>query len=234
MWDYEIICGFSMKTMPHKPDFLPISQEEFVQNTLEAWTFSDEDSRVAAVFHGREREWSALWKDESYKVRGAIACFASEEYKLKLVYDPITPVRERLAIYGTDKVRLALLERGERDKEIVESIAKYGSTAVRHQLVKTVWDKPDILFHCVQYLPASDIEKLLAHPRMEIRVMAALYGNRNQCTRALAMSSASKDILLSAMRDDLVERMQELEEVENAINFGKTITRKNQEMELST
>ena len=234
MQKYEKICGFSVKKIPQKPDYLPISQEEFVHNTLEAWAHGDEESKVSAVFRGGTREWAALWKDESYKVRGAVACRASEEYQLKLVCDPITPVRERLAIYGTDKVRLALLERGEPDKIVMRGIAKYGNTTVRHRLVQVMWDKPDILYQCVPYLPASDIEKLLSHPSMDIRVQAALYGNREQCSRALAMSSATKDPLISFMRDDLIERMRELEEVDNAINFGKTITRKNQEMEIST
>lgn len=107
MRDYETICGFFVKIIPQKPDYLPISQEEFVQKTLEAWTYGDEKSKVSAVFRGGTQEWAALWKDESYKVRGAVACRASEEYQLKLVNDPITPVRERLAIYGTDNVRLA-------------------------------------------------------------------------------------------------------------------------------
>lgn len=48
------------------------------------------------------------------------------------------------------------------------------------------------------------------------------------------MTANTKDILLAFMRDDLIERMRELEKVDNAINFGKTITRKKQEMELST
>lgn len=234
MRDYEIICGFSVKKIPQKPDFLPISQEEFEHNTVEAWAHGDEESKVSAVFRGGTREWAVLWRDESYKVRGAVACRASEEYQLKLVYDPITPVRDRLAIYGTDKVRLALLERGESDEEVVKRIAKFGNTTVRHRLVKAVWDRPDILYKCVRYLPASDIEKLLSHPSMDICVQAALYGNQEQCSRALAMSSKSKDILISFMRDDLIKRMRELEEVDNAINFGKTITRNNQEMELST
>ena len=234
MQKYEKIYGFSVKKIPQKPDFLPISQEEFVHNTLEAWAHGDEESKVSAVFRGGTREWAALWKDESYKVRGAVACRASEEYQLKLVCDPITPVRERLAIYGTDKVRLALLERDEPDKAVIKNIAKYGNTTVRHRLVQVMWDKPDILYQCVPYLPASDIEKLLSHPSMDIRVQAALYGNREQCSRALAMSSATKDPLISFMRDDLIERMRELEEVDNAINFGKTIARKKQEMELST
>ena len=60
MRDYEIICGFSIKKMPHKPDYLPISQEEFVQSTLEVWTHGDEESKVSAVFHGGTREWAVL------------------------------------------------------------------------------------------------------------------------------------------------------------------------------
>lgn len=234
MQDYETICGFTVKMIPKKPDYLPISQEEFVHNTLEAWAHGDEESKVSAVFRGGTREWAALWKDESYKVRGAVACRASEEYQLKLVYDPITPVRERLAIYGTDKVRLALLERDESDEAVVKLIAKFGNTTVRHRLVKSAWDNPDLLYQCVPYLPASDIEKLLSHPSMDIRVQAALHGNREQCSRAFAMSSATKDPLISFMRNDLVERMRELDEVDNAIDFGKIITRENQEMELST
>jgi hypothetical protein len=205
-----------------------------VQKTLEAWTYGDEESKVSAVFRGGTREWAVLWKDESYKVRGAIAYFANEEFQLKLVYDPITPVRERLAIYGTDKVRLALLERGESDKEVVKRIAKFGNTTVRHRLVQAVWDKPDVLYSCIPYLSASDIEKLLSHPSMDICVQAALHGNQEQCKRALTMTANTKDILLAFMRDDLIERMRELEKVDNAINFGKTITRKKQEMELST
>ena len=234
MRDHEIICNFVVKNMPQKPDFLPISQDEFVHNTLEAWVHGDEDSRVSAVFHGGAREWAALWKDESYKVRGAVACRASKEYQLKLVYDPITPVRERLAVYGTDKVRLALLERDESDEEVVKLIAKFGNTTVRHRLVQVMWDKPDILYQCVPYLPASDIEKLLSHTSIDIRLEAALHGNREQCQRALTIIANTKDILHLFMRDDLIERMRELDEVDNAINFGKTIIRKNQGMELST
>lgn len=235
MRDHEIICGFSVRKIPQKPEFLPISQDEFLQSTLEAWTHGDEESKVSAVFHGGAREWAVLWKDESCRVRGAVAFFASEEYQLKLVYDPITPVRERLAIYGTDKVRLALLERDEPDKAVIKNMAKYGNTTVRHRLVQFMWNKPDILYQCVRYLPASDIEKHLSHPSIDIiRLEAALHGNQEQCQRALTMTADTKDILHLFMRDDLVERMRELEKVDNAINFGKTITRKNQEMELST
>ena len=102
----EVISGFAVFPFPEKPDYLPISNEEFKQRTLEAWTHGDVNSRVSAAFRGGEQEWALLWNDESYSVRGAVACRASEEYQLKLVNEPVFAVRKMLAIYGTDRVRL--------------------------------------------------------------------------------------------------------------------------------
>lgn len=232
MRDYEIICGFFVKEIPQKPDFLPISQDEFIEHTLKALTFGDEDSRVSAVFHGGAREWSALWNDESYKVRGAVACFAKEEYQLKLVCDPITPVRKLLAIYGTDKVRRALLEQGETDKEVIRNIAKFGSTLLRHKAIDAAWDDPETLCQISPYLPITGLERLLSHPNMGVRVKAALHGNLEQCQRTLEMIANTKDITLAFMRDDLIYRLRELDEVDQAINYGQTQTHKYQEMEL--
>lgn len=230
MQDCEIICGFSVKKIPQKPDFLPISQDEFIEHTLRAWTFCDEDSRVSAAFHGGAQEWSALWNDESYKVRGAVACFADEEYQLRLVCDPITPVRKLLAIYGTDKVRRALLERGATDKEVVKNIAKFGSTLLRHKAIDAAWNDPETLCQISPYLPITGLERLLSHPNMEVRVEAALHGNLEQCQRTLEMIANTKDITLAFMRDELLYRLGELDEVDQAINYGQT--RKYQEMEL--
>lgn len=105
----DMICGFQVLRIPPKPDYLPISQEEFEQRTLEAWTYNNDKTKVSAVFRGGEREWALLWNDESYFARGAVACRASEEYQLKLVNEPISAIRDLLAIYGTDKVRLPVL-----------------------------------------------------------------------------------------------------------------------------
>ena len=140
MRDHEIICGFSIKKMPHKPDFLPISQEEFVQSTLEAWTHGDEESKVSAVFHGGVQEWAALWTDESYKVRGAVACRASEEYQLKLVCDPITPVRERLAME---------LEESVQNQRLV-------STALLTAGNRVLWTRLNAALDCFKEFCASD------------------------------------------------------------------------------
>ncbi|WP_367575609.1 hypothetical protein [Acutalibacter caecimuris] len=130
----DMICGFQVLRISPKPDYLPISQEEFEQRILEAWTYNNDKTKVSAVFRGGEREWALLWNDESYSVRGAVACRASEEYQLKLVNEPISAIRDLLAIYGTDQVRLALLEQGESNEDVLQSITKFGSTAIRHRL----------------------------------------------------------------------------------------------------
>ena len=228
----EVISGFAVFPFPEKPDYLPISNEEFKQRTLEAWTHGDVNSRVSAAFRGGEQEWALLWNDESYSVRGAVACRASEEYQLKLVNEPVFAVRKMLAIYGTDRVRLALLEQGEPDKDVLRHIAKFGSAAVRHRLVKEAWNQESSLFQCVPYLPQSSLEKLLAHPSMDIRVEAALYGSRDQCRRVLDMSCSSREMGVRFCRDMLIHRIKELDEVAEAIHSGKTKTRKYETMEL--
>ena len=145
MNETERLHGFLVKRLPEKPEFLTMTQEEFEDRTLQAWSGSDEDSRVSAALRGGEREWELLWNDESYKVRGAVACRAGEKYQLRLVGDEVGPVRKRLAVYGTDRVRLALIEHGEADPEVIENIAKFGNTAVRHRLVDAAWGKPQLL-----------------------------------------------------------------------------------------
>lgn len=77
--------------------------------------------KTAAVFHGGELEWAALYNDDDIAVRGAVACRASEEYQLKLVNDPVPAVRKMLAQYGTDKVRLANLDKSLFYRDIREA-----------------------------------------------------------------------------------------------------------------
>lgn len=233
MEETERLHGFLVKVMPPKPDFLPMTQEEFVDRTLEAWTYSDEDSRVSAAFRGGGREWEVLWNDESYKVRGAVACRGSEEYQLKLVGEPIAPIRKLLAIYGTDRVRLALLNCGEPEEDVIQNIAKFGNTAVRHRLVDVIWDKPDLLIKCVSYLPASSIEKLMSHPDTDVQTHAALHGTWEQCLRVLSLLEKPQNLSAKLLRSCLVDRINELEEVANVISFTSAKTRKLQNMELS-
>lgn len=230
--DTEIICGFPVIKIPPKPDYVPITQEEFQQEVISAWTRGGYMEKTAAVFRGGIREWAALWNDDNVNIRGAVACRAGEEYQLKLVNDPVSAVRKMLAVYGTDKVRLALLERGEPDEDVLINIAKYGSLAIRNRLVETVWINPELLFKLGRFLPPSGIEKLLAHPQIDVRIMAAVHGTCDQCRRVLAMPYSRHDITVVFMRDSLIEHMEELDAVASAINFDKTKSRKFENMEL--
>jgi len=228
----EIIRGFVVKKTPQKPDYLPITQEDFKQKTLTAWCESeDESSRIAAVFRGGEQEWAALIHDESWKVRAALACRASEQYQLFLAADTEPVVRRCLAKYGTDKVRNMILYHVETDPEVIAEIAKYGSTNIRKRLIQIAWDSPNTLRQITRYLPASSIEKLLTHPDIDVRIDAALHGNREQCMQVLQTICSSSDPSLVLMRDGLTERINELDKVAQAIQFGRTRTQKISETE---
>ena len=234
----DMICGFQVLRIPPKPDYLPISQEEFEQRTLEAWTYNNDKTKVSAVFRGGEREWALLWNDESYFARGAVACRASEEYQLKLVNEPISAIRDLLAIYGTDKVRLALLERDEPDEYVLQSIAKFGSTDIRHRLIEAAWTRTSLLIRCMPFLPAGCIEKLMSHPNTDVKVSAALHGTIDHCSQVLMLPLSMDNLAVSLERPFLLERIAELDEVAWSIHFGKSIhldktkTRKYETMEL--
>lgn len=233
MPDYEKICGFWVNVMPQKPDYLPITQEEFEQLTLAAWCRSgDESNRISAVFRGGPKEWDVLCHDESSSVRAAVACHSSERHQLMLVADPEPLLRMRLVIYGTDRVRNVLLDRGENDPDVLAEIAKYGSTSTRHRLVDVAWENPKVLRDIARYLPASGIDKLLEHSSMEVRIDAASRGSRAQCLRVLEMPYSSHDVTVVFMRDWLVDRLKELDKVAQAIR-QPSIKMQNIEMELS-
>ena len=238
MQETRIVCGYQVLRFPQKPDYLPITEEEFRRETLAAWSRGRYREKIAAVIYGGEQEWEALYKDENMEVRGAVACRASEEYQLKLVNEPISAIRDLLAIYGTDKVRLALLERGESNEDVLQSIAKFGSTAIRHRFVDTVWDRPTLLMKCTPYLPAGCIEKLMGHPDTDVQVKAALYGTIDHCGQALMVPRSINNLLATFLRPYLLKRIAELDEVAWSIHFGKSIhldktkTRKYETMEL--
>ena len=184
-------------------------------------------------FRGGPQEWDTLCHDESVSVRTAVACHSSERYQLMLVADPEPLLRLRLAIYGTDRVRNALLDRGETDLDVLAAIAKFGSTTTRHRLVDVAWEDPKVLHNIARYLPASSIDRLLEHPSMEVRINAASHGSRSQCLRVLEMPYSPHDITVVFMRDWLVDRLKELGEVALAISQPSAKIR-NIEMELST
>ena len=70
--------GFEVLPFPEKPDYLPISDEEFRQDTLSAWCRGGYREKIAAALYGGEREWAALYKDSDLSVRAAVACRGSE------------------------------------------------------------------------------------------------------------------------------------------------------------
>ena len=231
--DAEMICGFGVIRIPQKPDYLPLTQEEFQQEVISAWTRGGHMEKTAAVFHGGEREWAALYNDKDIAVRGAVACRASEEYQMKLVGDPASVIRQYLAIYSTDRVRTALLERGETDRYVLENIAKFGNTEIRRRLLPVIWDKKDSLYDCIPYLPQSCLEKLMAHPNLDIRYKAALHGSRDLCIRGLYMACSRHNTMDLFVRPLLRKRMEMLNQVGMAININCEKIRKNENMELS-
>ena len=234
----ENICSFEVLPFPEKPGYLPISDEEFRRDTLAAWCRGGYREKIAAALYGGEREWALLWNDESYFARGAVACRASEEYQLKLVNEPISAIRDLLAIYGTDKVRLALLERDEPDEYVLQSIAKFGSTDIRHRLIEAAWTRTSLLISCMPFLPAGCIEKLMSHPNTDVKVSAALHGTIDHCSQVLMLPLSMDNLAVSLERPFLLERIAELDEVAWSIHFGKSIhldktkTRKYETMEL--
>lgn len=238
MQETRIVCGYQVLRFPQKPDYLPITEEEFRRETLAAWSRGRYREKIAAVIYGGEQEWEALYKDENMEVRGAVACRASEEYQLKLVNEPISAIRDLLAIYGTDKVRLALLERDEPDEYVLQSIAKFGSTDIRHRLIEAAWTRTSLLISCMPFLPAGCIEKLMSHPNTDVKVSAALHGTIDHCSQVLMLPLSMDNLAVSLERPFLLERIAELDEVAWSIHFGKSIhldktkTRKYETMEL--
>lgn len=64
--------------------------------------------------------------------------------------------------------------------------------------------------------------------------MAAVYGTREQCRRVLSMPYSKHDINVALMRGLLSDHLKELNEVAEAVNFGKAKSRKYENMELTT
>lgn len=210
----------------------PSLEEEFRQEVISAWTRGGYREKITAVFHGGEREWSALWNDEDANVRGAVVFRASEEYQMRLV-GAVSAIRQYLATYSTDRVRMALLERGETDRYVLKTLAKFGNTEIRRRLLPVIWDQYETLHDCLPYLPQSCLEKLLAHPNADIHFPAALHGNREQIRRMLSIPGSYLSIMDRVERPLLFDRMEELNELAEAISLSKTRTRKYENMELS-
>ena len=132
----EIICGFQVLPFPEKPGYLSISDEEFRQKTLAAWSRGGCREKITAALRGGEHEWAVLYNDSDTSFRAAVACRANEAIQMKMITDPEPVVRKLLARYSTDKVRTAAIVDGAQFNH--GTVAGDGNVRNRHQLIPLV------------------------------------------------------------------------------------------------
>lgn len=227
----KTICGFAVLPFPEKPDYLPISHEDFRQETLAAWSRGGFGEKIAAALYGGEREWAALYKDSDPSVRGAVACRGSESIQLKMLSDPEPMVRKLLARHGTDKVRIAAVKGWEANKEVLMEIAKWGNAATKRKVLELTWSLPESLKRVIPFLSPGCIKKLEIYPDRAVRYEAAMHGGLAQCQRFLASTKNQKDTESLFMRQNVQDRMDELGKVKNVLLGGLVRSRKYAEME---
>lgn len=227
----EMICGFQVLPFPEKPEYLPVSDEEFRQETLVAWSWDGYRERITAALRGGEREWAILYKDKDFLVRGAVMCKASEKIQLKMLREPEPAVRKLLAQYGTDRVRSALLAQGEADPEVLVEIAKWGSVQVKNRILPLMWDRPEILRKIAPFLGSRGLRILEKHPDQDVQFCAALYGSREKCRCFLDAVKGKKDPNSWLKGEQLSTRLEELEQVHEALFGGQARTIKYEELE---
>lgn len=227
----KTICGFAVLPFPEKPDYLPISHEDFRQETLAAWSRGGFGEKIAAALYGGEREWAALYKDSDPSVRGAVACRGSESIQLKMLSDPEPMVRKLLARYGTDKVRTAAVKGWETDTEVLMEIAKWGGAATKRKVMELAWHLPETLKQVIPYLSPGCIKKLEIYPDREVQYTAAMYGGMAQCRRFLDAIRKDRDAGSWLMSWNIQARVEELGQVKKALLGGLFRSRKHVEME---
>lgn len=168
-------------------------KQTIIDRTLDAWAeVPDYRRRLEAVMEGGPKQWDRLLHDDSAVVRMGLASKSTEPYQMALTGDPEPAVRDKLAQYGTNAVRMKLLEAGEKDMSVAVSIVKNGNAAVKKAAVNAFWAKPDLLVKVVPYAVSSDMERLIEHPERKIRVETALHGTRAMCEKVLKTSLSLK------------------------------------------
>lgn len=227
----EEICGFEVLPFPEKPEYLPISDEEFRQETLAAWCRGGEREKVSAALRGGEREWAVLYRDENLYVRGAVMCRAHEEMQLKMLPETEPVLRKLLAQHGTDRVRATLLAQGEPDPVVLAEIAKWGSVQVKNRILPLMWDRPEVLQKVAPFLGSRGLRILEKHPDQEVQFCAALYGSREKCRRFLDAVKGKKDPNSWIRGELLSQRLEELEQVQEALFCGQARTIKQEGLE---
>lgn len=191
------------------------SVESIKDRTLLTWIEStDCRKRAQAALEGGPREWGRLLHDESWMVRGYVARCGTQYYKLQLVSDPEWIVRKQCAIYGKEKVEMALIAAGEQNLEIISEIAKHGNVKVRKELVKVYWDNPEALHAIVPYAVQSDFFRLVNHPDKSVRLKTAMHGDR-----AIVQYIMSQDDISVWDKTMLQLRLDELQEISEALSI---------------
>lgn len=217
----EKICGFTVLSFPKKPDFVPLSDEDFKRETLSAWCRGGEREKITAALRGGEHEWAVLYRDESPYVRAAVICKASEAIQMKMLHGPEPVVRQWLVIYGTDRVRLALLEQHEHSPEVLVELAKWGNMRARNRIIPLAWDKADVLCKIAPYLGVHGLRLLEKHPDINVRFAAAMHGSLGMARRFLDFLKGRENAESWLMADGLSERIEDLERVESALLGGR-------------
>ncbi|MEY8573774.1 hypothetical protein AALD01_05110 [Oscillospiraceae bacterium 21-37] len=223
--------GFEVLPFPEKPDYLPISDEEFRQDTLSAWCRGGYREKIAAALYGGEREWAALYKDSDLSVRAAVACRGSESIQLKMLSDPEPLVRKLLARHGTDKVRAAAINGWEANTEVLMEIAKWGNAATKRKVLELAWSLPETLKKVIPFLSPGCIKKLEIYPDRAVRYEAAMHGGLAQCQRFLDAIRKNRDADSWLMRQNVQDRIDELSKVKKSLLGGLVRSRKYAEME---
>lgn len=145
----------------------------------------NEETRVQAVQKFGPAAWERLVNDPSMLVRGGIAYFATDEYRIQLIDDPEPIVREMIAEHGGDSVHQAMIDRGEKKPEILSAIAKHGSVSTQIQMVHTYSSQPDILKTFSKDLGKAALFELLKSEDPHVAVLGISVANREHCVNLL-------------------------------------------------
>lgn len=143
------------------------------------------DSKCRAIMDCGAPAWDALLHDPDEFVRGCIAIVGDEQRQLELVSDPEPMVRQSLADHGTDKVRAALLEAGERDPSILKSAVGNGSFEVQAAAIERFWETPETLIAIGADWKPEAQRVLLAAEDPRVAILGINAANREQCQRLL-------------------------------------------------
>lgn len=187
-------------------------EADFYNALRDAWIVSDIPlKRRLVAEHGGPKEWASLVNDNDFTVRAAVAKFGDSTCHQCLYTDPSSFVREYVANYANPQI-LYSMAKIEQDPEVIVRIARRGYPEVKHELVKTCWDKPEILCRISPYLGIKDNDLLLSHTDPQVRLSVAKSGTRRQLKQVLS------DPEIPDIQKVFVEwKLEDLEDVASAL-----------------